>query len=339
MKRFTQIVVILTLICFAFFACKEDAPTKPKTSLTATALYVLNAIGVSISQVDLETNAVTNDIVTLGTWPNQLVYRKGKVYAINSGSNNIMIFNSDTWAPEAPLALGAGNNPMNMVFYTDNIAYVACSVSNKVLQVNFSTKTVTKTIDAGVGATGIAYANNKIYTANTAFNGGNYTYGQGTVTVVNAQTGVKIEDINVFTNPQDIAVAPDGKLHVICTGDYFSQFGKVAIIDPASDTMVDSVIVGGTPGIIRISSVDKLGYLAVWGMGCLVYKTDTKEITHGEDGYFLGKGGSGLYVDPLGNVFVSVWEDDQVIKVDKDGTVLNTYNVGDSPSNLTSKLE
>jgi hypothetical protein len=339
MKKFISMVAILTLISFAFLACEEDEPTQPQTSQTATALYVLNAIGVSISQVDLETNEVTNDIVTLGTWPNQLVYRKGKVYAVNSGSNNIMIFNADTWAPEAPLALGAGNNPMNMVFYNDNIAYVSCSVSNKVLQVDFSSKTVTKTIDAGVGATGIVYANNKIYTANTAFNGANYTYGQGTVTVINGQTGAKIKDINVFTNPQDLAVAPDGKVHVVCTGDYFSQFGKVAIIDPASDMMVDSVIVGGTPGIIRISTPDKLGYLASWGMGCLVYKTDTKEITHGEDDYFLGMGGSGLYVDPLGNVFVSVWEDDQVIKVDKDGTVLNTYNVGDSPSNLASKLE
>ena len=226
-----------------------------------------------------------------------------------------------------------------MAVYNDNTAYVACSISEKVLKVDLTSKAVVDTIDAGVGATGIIVYNGKVYVANTAFDGTNYTYGQGTVTVIDATNDNVIKTINVGMNPQDIALAPDGRLHVVCTGDYFSVFGKVFIINPSTNAVVDSVLVGGSPGSIRISDVDKLGYLGVWGAGLLVYNTETKAVIHGTNNYFLGKGGSGLLVDPDGNVFVSVWDDDQVIKLDKNNAVLNTYTVGDSPFSLTAKIE
>jgi sugar lactone lactonase YvrE len=53
---------------------------------------------------------------------------------------------------------------------------------------------------------------------------------------------------------------------------------------------------------------------------------------------FLGKGGSGILVDTEGYVWVSVWDDDQVVKVNSTGTVLKTYNVGDSPMSLAQRI-
>lgn len=339
MKKLMNILSVISILAVIFFSCKEEEPTKPPTPPSAKAIFVLNAIATSISVIDLEDNTVYNNVATVGTWPNQLVYHNGKLYCVNSGSNNIMVFNTENLSVETPIPLGSGHNPMNMAIYNDNTAYVACSVSNKVLKVNLASKTVTKSIDAGVGTTGIIIHNNKVYATNTAFDGTTFTYGQGTVTVIDAVTDNVVKTINVGMNPQDIALAPDSKLHVVCTGDYFSVFGKVFIINPTTDTVTDSIDVGGTPGIIRISSVDKRGYLGVWGMGLLVYNTETKAMIHGTENYFLGKGGSGLYVDPDGNVYVSVWDDDQVIKLNKDNTILATYQVGDSPSSLTAKVE
>jgi DNA-binding beta-propeller fold protein YncE len=163
-------LLILIPVLFAFMSSCEESVTEPEPPPpTAKAVYVLNSAAFSISVIDLVEDEVFNNVATVGTWPNQLVYRKGKVYCVNSGSNNIMIFDADTWQSETPVDLGVGNNPMNMAFYDDNIAYVACLVSEKVLQVDMSSKTVTKTIDAGVGATGIAIANGKVYVTNTAF--------------------------------------------------------------------------------------------------------------------------------------------------------------------------
>jgi len=339
MKKLIFLTILIPVL-FAFMSSCEESATEPEPPPpTAKAVYVLNAIATSISVIDLVEDEVFNDVVTVGLWPNQLVYRKGKVYCVNSGTNNIMIFDADTWDDEAPVELGDGNNPMNMVFYDDNVAYVACSVSEKVLQVNMSSKTVTKTIDAGVGATGIALANGKVYVTNTAFDGVNWTYGQGTVTVVDGASGDVVTTIDVATNPQAAAVSSDGMVQVSCTGNYVDEMGAVSIIDPTTDTVTETIDIGGTPGSMSISIVDDLGYLAVWGAGCLVYNTDTYDIVHGPDDYFLGKGGSGVLADTEGNVFVSVWEDDQVIKLDKDNTVLATYNVGDSPSALASKVE
>ena len=331
-------VLILSLALFSFYAC-EPEPEEQETPEAATALYVLNAIGVSLSQVDLETDEVTNDVATLGTWPNQVTFHNGKVYVVNSGTNNIMIFDPDSnFASETPIALGDGHNPMNMVFYDDNTAYVSCSASGKVLKVNLSTKTVDMEITAGTSTTGITIADGKIYATNTGFNP-DYTYSPGTVTVINGSNGSVVTTIDVFLNPQAAATDPDGLVHVVCTGDYWSTFGKVAIIDPATNTVVDSVITVGTPGSIAISESDNRAYLGVWGMGCLSYNWSTYEMVHDTSDYFWGAGGSGVIADPEGNVFLSIWDDDQVLKLDATETVLATYDVGDSPSSLALRIE
>ncbi|MCK4579444.1 MAG: YncE family protein [Candidatus Marinimicrobia bacterium] len=338
MQKSIHWVLILSIALLGTFAC-EDEPEEKETPEAALALYVLNAIGVTLSQVDLETGAVTNDVATLGQWPNQVIFHNAKVYVVNSGTNNIMIFDPDNnFAAETPIALGDGNNPMNMVFYDNNTAYVSCSASGKVLKVNLSTKVVDLEITAGTGATGITMAGGKIYATNSGFNP-DYTYSPGTVTVINGSSGAVVTTVNVFTNPQAAATDPDGMVHVVCTGDWWSTFGKVAIIDPATDTVVDSVITEGSPGSIAISESDKMAYLGAWGMGLLSYNWETYAMVNDTSDYFWGAGGSGVTVDTEGNVFISIWDDDEVLKLDANETVLATYAVGDSPSSLALRIE
>lgn len=338
MKRMLVYLMVTAIALIAFVGCEKE-PTKNETPETATAVFVLNSAAKSISLIDLEKDTVYNDVATVGTWPNQLVYKDGLLYVVNSGSNNIMIFNTSTWAAQTPIDLGSGNNPNNMVFYDDNIVYVACSMSNKVLKVNLASRAVVGSINTGVGSTGIIKHNNKIYVCNTAFNGSTYTYGQGTVQVIDPSNDQVIKTINVPTNPFDLKAVPDGKIHVVCVGNYWDIPGKIAIIDPTTNTLVDSIAIGGAPGNIAISEDDNIAYLTVWGAGLMSYNTATKQVLHGPDNTILGKGGSGVLVDVDGNVFVSVWDDDQVIKLDKNGAVVKTYNVGDSPSALAMKLE
>jgi DNA-binding beta-propeller fold protein YncE len=336
------IVIFLgSLLMFTLFTGCEDDPKKEKAPVTAAALYVLNSGGQSISVVDILENLVYNNVATVGTWPNQLVYRDGKLYCVNTGSNNIMIFDvNDFSATPEIIDLGNGNNPQNMIFYDDDIAYVSCSLSESVLKVNVNSKTVLKVIAAGSGCTGIAMANDKIYASNTAYDAATFGYNQGTVTVIDTDANNTIlKTINVDKNPFSIGTAPDGKIHVVCTGNYWSEFGKVKIIDPATDTVVSTVDIGGSPGNISFSEADDMAFLTVWGGGCLTYDTNTLAPINDSDNAFLGKGGSGAAADKDGNVFVSIWDDDQVIQLDKGGMVLNTFDVGDSPSALAMKLE
>jgi len=333
------ILAVCGALCALLCASCEEEPTKQETPEVATAIFVLNSGGQSISVIDLDREEVFQNVATVGTWPNQLVYKDGKLYCVNSGSNNIMVFDTEhNYAAETPIALGASNNPTNLVF-VDNTLYVACSMSNKVLKVNLATKTVTGEITTGVGTTGIIYHNNKVYAANTAFNGTTYTYGQGTVQVINPGTDAVVKTINVPTNPFDLKPTADGKIHVVCVGNYWDIPGKIAIIDPATDTYVDSIAIGGAPGMIDIDKTNNIAYLSVWGSGLMSYNTATKAVLHGPTATLLGKGGSGVLVDLEGNVYVSVWDDDQVVKLDKDGNTLATYDVGDKPSAMALKVE
>ena len=340
MKKIVKISLLFIMILLVIAGCEEDEITAPEISkITATELYVINVLGNTISAIDLETSIVTNDVAITGTFPNALVYRNGKLYLINSGSNDIRIFDVTTWEEETPINVGAGHNPMNMVFYDDNTAYVSALLTNSVLKINMATKTVDAVIDAGIGTTGLALASGKIYATNTAFDGATFTYGPGTVTVIDGATGIVLSTISVAMNPQAAAVAPNGMVQVVSTGNFFSVFGRVYEIDPATDTVTDSVLIQGFPGAIGISGPDNLAYLADWGKGALVYDTETNAIINDTTNYFLGAGGSGILVGPEGNVFISNWDDDKVVMLDKDGTILKEFAVGDSPGALAIRNE
>lgn len=338
MKKVILVSLVLALFAFGFLGCEDNSTNTTVAPVTAKAVYVLNVIGTTVSVIDLETNTVTNDLGTLGLYPNQVLYHGGKVYVVNSGSSNIQIFDPENnFAESTPIDLGTGKGPMNMVFYDDDIAFVACSYTNQVLKVNVTNGTVLATIDAGVGTTGICIANGKVYAANTAYDGSTYSYGQGTVTVIDPVNATVTTTIDVGTNPQAVMEAPDGKVHVVCTGDWFSVFGTIYVIDPSTNTVSTTYDVGGTPGSISIDADNNLAYLGVWGAGCIVYNTTTGDTLYGPNTMFYGMGGSGVVVSPEGNVFISNWNDDQVAEVGSDGTVMETFNVGDSPGSLSMK--
>jgi len=338
MSKMIHWLLMLSIVLFGVVACEDD-PEEQDTPETALALYVMNSGATSLSLVDLETDAVLNDVATLGQWPNQVTYHGGKVYVVNSGTNNIMIFDPDNNFAAEAIVLGDGNNPMNLVIYDDNTAYVACSMSGKVLKVNLTTKTVDMEITAGTGTTGIALADGKIYATNTGFNS-DYTYSPGTVTVINGATGAVVTTIDVGLNPQAAAMDPDGLVHVVCTGDWgATAAGAISVINPATDAVVQTIDIGGTPGSIAISESDGMAYLGVWGSGLLSYNWETYAVVNGIDDYIWGSGGSGLTVDTEGNIFISIWSTDEVVKIAPDETLLATYAVSDSPSSLALRIE
>jgi YVTN family beta-propeller protein len=312
-----------------------SGPVWSFTTARATSLrmYVLNSLGASISVIDLTKDTVYNNVATVGMWPNQILYSNAKLYVVNSGSNNVQVFDASTYVLKGTISLGANNNPMLIAILSSEKAYVTCSQSNCVKVVNPTTFAVLKTIPMGVGATGIAITNGKVYVANTAFDGATYAYGQGTVSVVSTTADTVIKTINVSTNPQGCAVAPNGKLHVLCTGDYAAEVGKLAIIDPSVDALVQTVTVGGNPSTIAVAS-SGTGYLGTFGQGIIRYNATTYAV---QDFALSGKDGSGVAFDLLGNVYVAAFGVDKVFKLDVNNIVKREYSVGDGPLSLSPK--
>lgn len=342
MKRIPLWIIGTMCVAMAFFSfigCEKDSsnPIIPPPAPTSEAIYVLNSLGASISTIDLAKDTVFNNLAIVGKWPNQILYYNGSLFVVNSGSNNVQVFDATSYALKGTIALGADNNPMMIAILSGTKAYVTCSQSNTIKVVNPTSFAVTKSIAVGVGATGIAIASGKVYVANTAFNGANYTYGQGTVTVISTTADTVVKTVNVQTNPQGCAVAPDGKVHVVCTGDYATAFGKVVVIDPATDNVSQTVTVGGSPGNIAISAAG-IGYLGTFGAGLITYTSSTGAIKDSSTHPLLaGKDGSGVTFDLSGNIYVAAFGLDKVIKVDGTNAVKKEYIVGDGPLSITTK--
>jgi YVTN family beta-propeller protein len=328
---FTLIVVIA-----AFFTACDDSSTGPSVPDSSDALFVLNSLANSISVIDIETDQVFNDVAVVGIWPSQITYHDNKVYVVNSGSNNVEIFDSEGLAKLGTISLGAGNNPMSMVFLNNQKAYVACSESNTVKVLNLSNNSVTATINVGVGATGIAISNGKVYVANTAFDGSNYTYGQGTVSIIDTSNDTVIQTLNVPTNPQDVAVAPNGSVHVVCTGDYMSVSGNVVVINPATDTIVQTIAIGGSPGKIHVSE-NNIGYVGTFSDGVYTYNATTYAVINSPANPVINRGGSGIVSDLEGNIYIADFIEDQVVKLDSEHNLVTVFDVGDGPGSICVK--
>ena len=333
---FKFITIFLIMFLMSLTACQESQVTEPLNPQTSNAVYVCNAGASSLSVIDLETGKVTNDLTTIGTWPNQLVYENKRVYCVNSGSNNISIFNTISGENEQPIELGSGQNPMNMVIFDNNWIYVTCLLTNRVLQVDRASKSVVKAVGCGIGTTGIVAANGKIYASNSnaVFNNTAVVYGPGSVTVIDGVSADSLSTIAVATNPQVVGRSSNGNVHVLCTGNYADDWGKIFVINPQSDEIIDTIEIGGSPGGMDVASISGVGYLSYWGLGLLSYNTHDNALINNAPAYLLGKGGSGLVSDENGNVYISVWEENQVIKISRSGEVLDGWSVGLNPQAL-----
>ncbi len=303
--------------------------------------YVINTVGETLSKINLTTGVVSNNILTLGSdvlsYPNQIVVRDTLAYVIASGTDEIQIIDLNTETTVGFISTGANSNPYWMAFLDDRYCYVTNMMNNSVAKVDVIDKTVIHEDSVGLSPEGILIADFKAYIAITAFDFNNYTYGQGKVVVYDTQGDTVLSEMNVGKNPQYLARDMSGRIHVICTGDYWSSFGMIYVIDPAADTILDSFSIGGSPGQLTIAP-DDIAYLAAGGWvtdGYIyTYNAATSEVYH--------SAGNPIIVDS-GCVMVVAYQDstvyegnfkDLVVQIDSAGNPLGNYTLGSGPIHL-----
>lgn len=224
-------------------------PGQPREDLGL--LYVVNGLAKTLSIVDTDTGAVTNNAIATGDAPNQVVFHRGIGYVVNSTSNNVQRFNPSTATNLGAIDLGTGANPWAISFAGANKAYVSNLLTNTVAIVDLSgaAPTVTGTID-GVGTSpeGMLRVDGKLYVCATGFSFADFTYGEGRVHVIDTATDRLISTIplGAETNPQDLVRGADGMLYVLASGkvEFDANWtahpagSKVYRIDPTTDQVV-----------------------------------------------------------------------------------------------------
>ena len=310
--------------------------------------YVVNNLGETLSKINLETDLVKNDILTLGSasgcGPNQILVRDTLAYVVNSLTSEIQIINLTTETTVDYIDMGEGRNPYWMAFSESDTQYawVTCSTVDSLFKVDLINRNLVAGYPIGVWPQGILILGDLAYVCITALDINDYTYGQGQVVIFDTKTDSIAKKLNVGINPQYAALDNQGEIYVSCTGDFWSTWGIIYILDPASNIIKDSIPIGGSPGQIAISEND-LGWLAGggWDKNGLIYLFDSQidTIISGSDNPISVPGDAGIIslIDFQDfTVLACAFQADELIQIDAStGAVLKRYQVGDGPAHLT----
>ena len=320
---FTILVILNT--------CIKPAPFEPQgrkgLSDFKDEVYIINGLAETLSIINCKDLKIYNDVMETGMWPNHLAFKNNKGYLVNSGENNIQVFNEDSLTISYAIDLGVNSNPWMILFGPGtDIAYVPNFVSGNVAVVNVLQKNVVKKIKAGTGPEGCALIGNKLYVANTSWDYGTFDFLQGTVSVIDINTYKVIKTINVDKNPQAVIAFPlRDEVHILCTGNNGgpgSDDGMINIIDTGSDTVVSSLSIGGSPSGFAVDNVSNTVYLSGTG-GVQAYNYETRAILNDSGNYLIsGKDTendvfSGIAIDNVYNhIFICNYTYDKIIVLD-----------------------
>ncbi|HUT03639.1 MAG TPA: hypothetical protein VM163_07100 [bacterium] len=307
-------------------------------------LFVANGLSYTLSAVNTETGEVKVNFASTGDVPNYLSFHNDDLYCVNSLSNNVQVFSPATGDALGEIDLDVGTNPWAMAFTSGDKAFVTGYYTDNVVILDLASQEQAGTIDLGENARspeGICLADGKLYVSSVNYDLSTYSYGQGVVTVIDPETMQTIKTLQTSQlNPQVIQNDGQGELYVLCTGDWFSQFGVVDVIDTATDEIVTSLPVGGSPGCMVIAP-NNCAYIGD-ASDANLYKIDvaTNTVLHDSEDpiVFSGKSASaaGLVASSAGYLYISSFGEDTVYIMDyrTDGMIRMIFSVGDGPGAL-----
>ena len=155
-----RIIIILFLF---FIMCTALFSQIPKSA------YVVNTLGESLSIIDLQNQIVLQPPKPLGLFPNDIRLRNDKAYVINSGLNDIRIFDLNTQNSLGGIDLGSGTNPYRLDFVNDSIAAVSMWLVDSVYLVNTNSRQIIQRVRVGTSPEGIKYYQGKVFVANSGY--------------------------------------------------------------------------------------------------------------------------------------------------------------------------
>ena len=243
----------------------------------ANILYVVNSQSRTISRIDPSTDSVNNSFASLGNVPNKIVLSEDYIWSVNSGDNAVQKISRATGATISNIHVGNGTNPWDAILHEEYL-YVTGLFSGKVYKIDTLSGSVVGNVIVGTAPEALHVIGNKLYVTNA----GNYAqnYAGSSVSVIDLASFSVQTTIPVSSNPQYLA-SHNGLLHVSCTGNWVDVGGAICIIDPATDTLIQTINLGGTPGKIWIASPSLALVADSNGAYLYSYHPETHAIIHG----------------------------------------------------------
>lgn len=349
MKKFTYFLLVSSVLAFAAVSCSDDdpvigpAPDEPQEASTV-GLYVLNSgkMGNNNAQLayyDMATGQLSANVFEvangrqLGDTGNDMLIHGKKIYI--ALTNSAIVFVTDLQGnllKEITVAGESANLSPRRLAKVDGKVYVSY-MEGYVGAIDTASFAVSK-VKVGPMPEGMAYANKKVYVANS--DGYNWPYGT-TVSVIDPATFIVTKTLEVSNNPQTFHVASNNTMYLITWGDYGEVPARLQKINTSSDavTTIDEVVptnmAMGKDGVAYIlSSV----YDENWNQTITYYTFDTaKDKLIGE---FVSSSdvpnGYCIYADEVsGDVYIGASDyisNGDVYIVSSDGTVKGSFDTG-----------
>lgn len=256
------------------------------------SLFVVNSNSQNLSQIDLTNYEVDNNFASLGqfpsTAPNKAAVYDEHIYVVITYENVVQKLSVNDGSHVGYIYLEDSAMP-NDIIINGNYAYISGNVSYKVYKIDLDSDELVGSVDVGKAPQGMTIMDDKLLVANTGFDLSNYTYDPGTISVIDIADFTVIDTLDTAINPSVMEIIND-KLHVVCSGDYVSEFGQVQIFSVEDLAMEFSIDIGGSPASIA-KGADNLVYLAnSWPAGIYAYDAFSYEvvITPDDEIYFPG---------------------------------------------------
>ena len=322
----TRHVLAGALVAALLTACDESPVRDPDPESGTPVLLVVNSLGETLDRIDLETGAVQSNAATLGSAPNDVLvdHVGGSVYIANSGDNTVTKLDGLALSHSETFDLGPDSNPYRLALLPNRDVAVTNLVAGDVALLPREGGSIRDRIPVGRTPEGILAHGGRLYVTLVNYDAG--SYGPGELAIVGGARSM------VGTNPQAIVVGPDGRLHVVCTGDYGATPGEIRIVDPVTLAVVDTIAIGGTAASAAVSGTSV--YVSAFFGGLMKYDGVTHEVLRGVSDPVLDLTGLGAMVvdEESDRLYITAFDDDLVYALDTTAdTLVTAYSVGDGP--------
>jgi hypothetical protein len=257
-----------------------------------SSLFVVNSNSQNLSKIDLANYEVENNFAGLGqfpsTAPNKAAVYDEHIYVVITYENVVQKLSVHDGSHVGYIYMEDSAMPNDILIH-GNYAYVSGNVTYRVYKIDLETDEVVGSVDVGKAPQGMTIVEEKLLVANTGFDLSNYTYDPGTISVLDIADFTVIDTLDTAINPAVMEMIDD-KLHVVCSGDYVSEFGVVQIFSADNLAFEFSIEIGGSPASIA-KGTDDLVYLAnSWPAGIYAYDAYSYEIviTPDDEIYYPG---------------------------------------------------
>lgn len=266
-------LLIILVLSIIFYSCSKNNSTQPIQPVTKGVFVINEGLYLQNNSEITFYDPATEQTITnfysqkngkiIGDNANSMFIFEKKGFVAVDGSNKIEVIDLETGQSLGIIDLGQNGSPREIFILNSSRGFVTSFNKHSVIEFNPTTLRQVREISVGKYPEGIAYANNKLFVANSDLGNGNL------VSVIDLNSNAVIKTIQVGTNPRFVGLSNDGRIIIGCSGDFFSQTSKGGyyFIDPVNSTLTDSILLGYHPQDYTLTKDNILFYINDQGIG------------------------------------------------------------------------